>query len=281
MISGCRGIWGVAVAFIVAFAGFAATLNSASGIPAADTAETSPFAPRVVSESGIHPPTAIFNFERHRSFYYSMEVDSAALESASGGRTKILYAGIGRYPRQQRVTRSSRSALGDTTAVVLIRQATFRNPRAGLTADTVPHFLREISSASIDPQTGSIIGELPPDSGMSRNDALPGEERGFCRTLWEFYGQWMLHVSDTFSYEKVILAPPVGEVRISLETVGRDTIDGRDCYLVRYRRRSAGTEGLEKMYWIDAAQRVTARVQDEGITMRLVTPVRKSSATGP
>lgn len=255
--------------------------SSGEGPDAADSAEPSPFAMGLISESTPPPPTAVFNIARGQSFSYAMEIDSALLGTAPGNRTQILSVGVGRYPWQQRITRVGQLLSEDSSAVVLVRQAKFRNPRGGLSAGTVPLFLRQMASASIDPKTGSIIEELPSDSGSSGKDVVPGESGGFSQTLWEFYGQWMLHVSDTFSYEKVISAPPIGEIRITLETVGRDSVDGRDCYLVRYRRRPGAVAGLEKMYWIDVTARVVARVQDEGITMKLVTPPRKSSASGP
>jgi len=274
-------IW-LAAAFLAGHAGFAGAADPAPGLGTKDSINTSPFSPRLVSESIIPSPTAIFHIDQGESFFYEMVIDSTLLESDQEPRTRILSSGLGTFPRQQRITESSRLPALDSAGVGLVRQARFRNPRVGAANDSIPPFELQLSSAVIDPLTGKIVKESPSSPGQpDRVDTLRADQWDFSATLWEFYGQWMLHLCDTFFYEKIVSTPPIGSVRLTLKTAGRDTVNGRECYAVEYSRGPAEKTGLKKMYWVDMNDRIVVRVQDAGVILDLITPRRESTMTAP
>ncbi len=110
-------------------------------------------------------------------------------------------------------------------------------------------------------------------------DTVAREEWHFARTLWHWYGEWMLYLSDGFTYERRESHPLIGEIQQTLSVTGRDTVVGRECYVVDSWRGSPGRGGSEKRYWIDVQRRVVVRMCDSGICLeRSVVRVDSSAA---
>lgn len=238
-------------------------------------------APRLISESEIPPATAVFEIDRGRSFSYVLSIDSSFGGGKPDSRTMILAQGLGGFPYLQRVSCIGRASQDDTTAVILVNQVKFKDPRAMIAAGKIPLFQRWLCTASIDTRTGSIREESRTRLNQwEQADTLREGHWDFPSTLWQFYGRWMLHLSDDFTYEKAEAVPVIGEVKTSLETVARDTISGRECFTIRFQRRPARGSGIEITYWVDIAERIAVQVQDAGLILKLSVPVADSAGSG-
>lgn len=235
----------------------------------------------LISESKISPPTATFDIAQDRSFSYVLSIDSSIGDKKIDSRTLVLSMGIGGFPELQWIMCLGRQSRDSATVVTLINQAKFKDPKGVVHSRKNPLFQRRMSTAIIDPLTGSIRGEIETRPNQPEPaDTLGVSHWDFPSTLWEFYGRWMLYLSDDFSYERIESVPVIGQVRTALETVGRDTIDGRECFIVRFRHHQVQADGIKKVYWVDTAERVAVRVKDAGLSLDLIVPATDSTGTG-
>jgi hypothetical protein len=250
-------------------------------IHATEPAGKSHLSTQLISESKIPPPTATFDIVQGRSFSYVLSIDSSIGDKKADSRTLILSLGIGGFPEMQWILCLGRKSPDSTTVVKLVNQAKFKDPKGVVHSRKNPLFQRRMSSALIDPLTGSIREEIETRPNQPEQaDTIGGSHWDFPSTLWEFYGRWMLYLSDDFSYEKVETVPVMGQVKTSLETVGRDTIDGRECFMVGFHRHPVRADGIKKVYWVDTAERVAVRVKDAGLSLNLIMPATDSTGTG-
>ncbi len=245
-----------------------------------DTASTTwvSFNSQLVSESEIPPPTAAFSIMQGQSFSYISFVDSLPAGQQPSPRMAILSAGFGSFPRTQRITCLGKGHRPDSTTVVLVNYAKIKNPRSLAPSNTTIPYRRRVATAYIDPVTGRIEREIRTSSvNPDHADILEGPYWDFSRTLWEFYGCWMLYLSDDFYYERVVEQPLVGPIKISLQTIRRDNLANCECFVVRFRRGSPGGDGIEKTYLVDTQDRVVVQVKDDQFVLKLVVPEKRSA----
>jgi|GEM_PF-3524729 len=262
---------------LVYFAAAGDTLLARISADSANTVVPS-LAPQLVSESTIPPPTASFEMAENRSFSYISFVDSLPAGQQPSSRMAILSAGFGSFPHTQRITCLGKGHRPDSTTVVLVNYAKIKNPRSLAPSDMTIPYRRRVATAYIDPATGRIEREIRTSSANpDRADTLESSFWDFSRTLWEFYGRWMLHLSDDFYYERVVQQPLVGQIKISLQTIRRDNFANRECFVVRFRRGSPGGDGIEKTYLVDTQDRVVVQVKDDQFVLKLVVPEKRSA----
>ena len=226
---------------------------------------------KVIAESAIPPPTAQFRMDSSRVFSFVTSEDTLPAGGPGGPRDARLVAGLGAFPITQRITCLGPGLSGDTATVVLANYAKVKDPRIVSRGGPTPLYLLITATARIDSADGRIHQEIR----LPLGDSLPTDTSGsrqwdFPRTLWDFYGHWMLYLSDTFRYERTLANPLAGITTTTLQTVGRDTIQHHPCWVVRYRTGAPDRPGLVKTYWVDMADRVAVQVRQEHLVMKQV-----------
>ncbi len=231
--------------------------------------------PTLIDETPWPPRTASFPMTDTTHYDYLQFVDSLGLDEENQ-RSKILRHGLGSVPLQQRVKLvDGGSVLVDSGYVVRLR-ALQKNPSPG---NRQPKHNLVYGTAVIDSTSGAVrfaVTYQVRDS--NRADTTHSAEWHFARTLWDWYGQWMLYLSDTFAYERQESHPLVGPIHTTLRVSGRERVAQRDCFVVDQWRGSPGHSGVNRRYWIDVDRRVTVRVCDSGICLERVLPVADSTA---
>ena len=239
----------------------------------ADTVRTpaSLLEPKVISETPIPPPTAKFRMDSGAVFSFATIDETLAGDTSGNSRAVRLAAGLGAFPANQRIAYLGPGRLRDTAIIVLSALVKSNNPRAVAKARHEVLYLLTSSSAQIDSANGAIKREIRQLIGDSVTvDTLEGKYRDFTRTLWDFYAPWMLHLSDTFRYARTVSNPLAGITSTSLETIGRDTVEGRACWVVRFQSGAPDRQGLIKTYWVDLEERVAMQVRQGHLVMRRV-----------
>jgi hypothetical protein len=238
--------------------------------------------PKVLSESPIPAPTAFFAIDSGRVFAFVSVEDSLPEGERRSSRAAQLSAGLGAFPVTQRITCLGPGWIGDIPAVILANYAKIKNPPATPHPKRAVSFLLKAATAYIDPADGRVRREIRLGSSPGTPpDTVEETDRDFSRTLWDFYGRWMLHLSDTFRYEQTLQNPFAGVTTLRLEAVGRDTVDGRPCFVVRYHAGAPDHEGTTKMYWVDLRDRVAVRVKQEQLTLRRIFSERAAFPPDP
>jgi len=235
--------------------------------------------PEIVSESIIPPATASFGVKRNRVYTYISSIDSAAIDQDHPleSTTPPLSGG---FPEVQRIVCQSVSADGDSTIFQLVNNARIRNVQARLAPRNIPAFQRFMATARVDSASGRVLREFSQISSRPNQvDTLVEKYSDFVSTLWDFYGRWMLHLSDEFSYVRDEQVPLAGLRRISLTVAGRETIDERECFVVQLTRGQPGREGTRRTYWVDVVDRVTVKVAFEAFVFELIVPSKDTTET--
>jgi hypothetical protein len=236
-------------------------------------------APKIISETPIPPPTASFAIEKGRAYSYISLVDSSAIDPR---RPQVQPAPplSGGFPEVQRIICLGTSMIGDSAVFRLSNNARIGNLRARLAPREIAAFQRTMAIAYLDSTSGGIIREISQNSALTyRADTIDGRYADFTATLWDFYGRWMLHLSDDFSYVRDEQPPLAGLIRISLTVEGRDTVDERECFVARLTRGAPDRDGFEKIYWVDVAERVTVQASHESFLLKLIIPSSDSTDT--
>jgi hypothetical protein len=207
---------------------------------------------------------------------YLQVIDSTRLLTDTTPRAAFLQHGLGAVPLQQRVRLYGDRQLRGNAGFLVRRQAKRLNPQAG---NREPKYLIEHGAALLDSASGAILYAERVNARLPKvNDTLHAEDWHFGRTLWDWYGEWMLYLADDFIYERQESHPVVGTISTTLRVRGRDTIGVWECYVVDYHRGLPERPGLDRRFWIDVDQRVTVRVCDGGYCLQRVLPRTDSTA---
>lgn len=238
--------------------------------------------PQLISESDVPPPTAAFKIQKSQVFSYELSVDSLPPGREPSARMAQLSTGLGAFPITQRITRPSVTSHTDSMTVVLNNYTKCKNPGTSVFSKRDALYELWAATAYVDSETGRIMKEIRTKlAHPGRIDTLESEFWNFSSTLWDFYGRWMLHLSDNFYYERVEKYPLVGTLKTSIKTVSRRNVADRECFVVRFRRSAADGEGIEKIYLVDVENRVAVQIKDEQTVLKLILPHIQSPTEEP
>jgi hypothetical protein len=113
--------------------------------------------------------------------------------------------------------------------------------------------------AEIDQETGDVLSTKTTLSGAG--SVSTSTQTSFSRTITigDFFGPWMLDVDD--KYKK---SAKNDRVTASLETIGRKSYQGHDCFLVRKTWAFQAGPTVKLTYWVDVKSRFAVRIEEEG-----------------
>jgi hypothetical protein len=113
--------------------------------------------------------------------------------------------------------------------------------------------------AGIDQETGDVLSMKTTLSGAGSVSTSTQSAMSRNITVGDFFGPWMLDVDDKYKR-----SAKRDTVTVSLETIGRKSYQGRDCFLVRktWAVQAGPTVGLT--YWVDVKSRFAVRIEEEG-----------------
>lgn len=113
--------------------------------------------------------------------------------------------------------------------------------------------------AGIDQETGDVLTMKTTLSGDGSVSTSTQNALSRTFTVAEFFGPWMLDVDD--KYKK---SSKKDTVTSSLETIGRKSYLGRDCFLVRKTLAVQAGPTVRLTYWVDVKSRFAVRIEVEG-----------------
>jgi hypothetical protein len=113
--------------------------------------------------------------------------------------------------------------------------------------------------AGIDQETGNVLSMKTTLSGAG--SVSTSNQSSFSRTITvgDFFGPWMLDVDDKYKR-----SAKNDMVTASLETIGRKSYEGRDCFLVRKTWAFQAGPTVRLTYWVDVKSRFAVRIEEEG-----------------
>jgi hypothetical protein len=113
--------------------------------------------------------------------------------------------------------------------------------------------------AGIDQETGDILSMKTILSGAGSVSTSTQRSLSRAITVGDFYGPWMMDVDDKYKR-----SAKKGTATSSLETVGRKSYQGRDCFLVRKTLAVQAGPTVRLTYWVDVKSRFAVRIEEEG-----------------
>ncbi len=237
---------------------------------------------RLVSQSTIPPITARPGFDSIKTFSYLLLADSAQTATSTGPNAPPQVRGITSVPVSQRITPARISSPADSGVITLVANWKIKNPAAAINRRDIAPYQKWLSLVRIDPATGKILLMTQVDLAHPKViDTLAAEYWDFSRTLWHFYGRWMLYLSDDFSFECVRQSALAGAIRTTMSVQGREIIDGRDCFVVEIRRETPFRPSAAQTYWVDAEERVTQQLKIGSTLFKRVKPGRAAQDKSP
>lgn len=113
--------------------------------------------------------------------------------------------------------------------------------------------------AGIDQETGDVLSLKTILSGAG--SVSTSTQRSLSRTITvgDFFGPWMMDVDDKYK-----TSAKKGTATASLETIGRKSYQGRDCFLVRKTLAVQAGPTVRLTYWVDVKSRFAVRIEEEG-----------------
>ncbi len=113
--------------------------------------------------------------------------------------------------------------------------------------------------AGIDQETGNILSMQTTLSGAGSVSTSTQSSLSRNITVGDFFGPWMLDVNDKYSR-----SVKRDTVTVTVETIGRKSYQGRDCFLVRKTWAVQAGPTVRFTYWVDVKNRFAVRIEEDG-----------------
>ncbi len=219
--------------------------------------------------ANARPHFKIGQIFRYKTFD-QYQVHDTRIATKSVSPDKIVMKG--RYlPLDQTIRVEGRKTHGNENCFVIQIKGTEENPlyEAGskgtekTSAVTSTAYVNDAGKVLYYESKVVIVQGANTSMSISRNEDPPAYF-----TVHYFYGYWMLALHGNFLWE-CKSNDADGPLSMSLRVVGREKVDGNDCFVVQWTETRTKTQ-TEVEYWVDSKERIVRQVAMGGVVLRRI-----------